>query len=288
MIISKEEHINIFEPKIISSRRNSLVKKIRKLTINQGRKEHGMILLEGTHLLLEALKTTHCIKEVIATSDWIKCNKEIYDSIDPRTCIHEVTESVLKAALTTKNPDGVAAIYPLTGLPQSSQSPNFVLALDRLQDPGNLGTLFRTALAADVELVLLASGADPLSQKALRATSGAIFHMPYERLGENEDDSVRKLSQRLLLASERGYQIVATSVPSDEHSDVAMPYWDLDWRKNTILVLGNEGSGINSTIKAVCTHKITLPHNESVESLNVASAAVPLLLERRRAKMTYK
>jgi len=239
-------------------------------------------------LIVEALKTNHLIAEIIATTAWIKENKEIYDSFDGRTLIHEVTESVLKTALTTKNPDGVAAIYPLNGLPKPSQNPSFVLALDRLQDPGNLGTLFRTALAAEVELVLLASGADPLSQKALRASSGAIFHMPYERLGENEQDARIKLSERLVLASKGGYQIVGTYVSSDKESDIAMPYWDLDWRKKTILVLGNEGSGINSAIKGICTHKITLPHNEFVESLNVASSAVPLLLERRRAKMTYK
>ena len=65
-----------------------------------------------------------------------------------------------------------------------------------------------------------------------------------------------------------------------------VPYWELDWTKPTVLVLGNEGSGLHPDLQSCCTHGVTLPHSTAVESLNVASAAVPLLLERRRATMT--
>ena len=65
-----------------------------------------------------------------------------------------------------------------------------------------------------------------------------------------------------------------------------IPYWEIDWIRPTVLVLGNEGSGVHEEILKCCTHAVTLPHNELVESLNVASAAVPLLLERLRARMT--
>ena len=74
-------------------------------------------------------------------------------------------------------------------------------------------------------------------------------------------------------------------MPGLSNQNLILPYWELDWTKPTVLVLGNEGSGLHSLIKPCCTHSVTLPHSSLVESLNVASAAVPLLLERRRAKI---
>ena len=98
----------------------------------------------------------------------------------------------------------------LKALPKSSTRADFVLALDRLQDPGNLGTLFRTALAAEVQEVWVASGADPLSQKVLRASAGALLHLPYERFGSSENDAVKKLAAKLEQASLDGKQVLAT------------------------------------------------------------------------------
>ena len=83
-----------------------------------------------------------------------------------------------------------------------------------------------------------------------------------------------------------GVQVVATLVPDATKADPPVPYWDLDWTLPTALVLGTEGAGLHPDLQACCTHAVTLPHSARVESLNVASAAVPLLLERRRATMT--
>ena len=93
------------------------------------------------------------------------------------------------------------------------------------------------------------------------------------------------MSKNLKLAKKRGFQIVGTFSPRSLVDHKVFPYWEIDWREPTVLVLGNEGTGVHSKIRACCTHSVTLPHNEIVESLNVASAAVPLLLERLRAKM---
>ena len=94
------------------------------------------------------------------------------------------------------------------------------------------------------------------------------------------------LSNNLKLARNRGLQIVSTYSPGSVVEHKVLPYWDIDWREPTVLVLGNEGAGVHPKIQDCCTHAVTLPHNGIVESLNVASAAVPLLLERLRAKMT--
>ncbi len=272
---------------LISSRRNPLVRRLKALSRPKGRNQDSMLLLEGTHLLQEALKASCVPSEIVATPKWLEEHEEIVKEISKGVQIHLVTKSLLEESLSTVTPDGVASLLPFSALPKkNNKETTFILALDRLQDPGNLGTLFRTALAADVELIWLALGADPLSQKVIRASAGALMHMPFERLGSHEDDAVDKLSCKLKDAKNRGFQVVG-AYSSSSSIDVELSlYWEIDWQKPTVLVLGNEGNGVHPKVQACCTHAVTLPHNEIVESLNVASAAVPLLLERLRARMT--
>ena len=127
---------------------------------------------------------------------------------------------------------------------------------------------------------------DPLNQKVLRASSGAVLHLPFERFGEDQASSVEILAKKLNDAARKGWQVIATVLPNKKSYQKVIPYWDVNWNLPTILVLGHEGSGIHPSIKNCCTTFVTLPRSASVESLNVAAAAVPMLLERRRAKMT--
>ncbi len=242
-----------------------------------------MLLLEGTHFLVEVLRTPSIPHEVVFTRKWINNHPDVFKKIPQETQLREVTEAVLQAALSTNNPDGVASLFPIDALPKATSKVDFVLALDRLQDPGNMGTLFRTALAAEVDVLWLALGADPLSQKTLRSSAGAVLKLPYERIGASEELALKDFKDRLDNAVSEGFQVVASLAPTIQ--EISIPYWELDWLKPTVLVLGNEGKGIHPSIKACCTHFITLPHSENVDSLNVASAAVPMLLERQRAKM---
>jgi TrmH family RNA methyltransferase len=128
----------------------------------------------------------------------------------------------------------------------------------------------RTALAAGVEQVWLADGADPHAPKVLRASSGAALALPVERLERHQ------LHQRLLQAGASGLQRLATRAGDGQ------PYWDLDWTLPTVLMLGNEGAGLAAELAALADHCVTIPHSTAVESLNVAVAAAPLLLERWR------
>ena len=278
-------HIPEKPSQVISSRRNPLVRKLRSLATREGRELYSLVLLEGTHLLQEALRTSCFPIGIVATDCWLYANAELSNSLPKQTFTQKVTSDVLKAALSTVNPDGVATLWPLDWLPKQDESSSFVLALDRLQDPGNLGTLFRTALAADIDELWLGSGADPLNPKVLRASAGSILHIPYERMGPAEVDGLNQLARKLVQSADNGMQVVATVTPKPFYPFQVIPYWELDWQAPTVLVLGNEGSGLCSELLACCTHYVTLPHSGSVESLNVSSAAVPLLLERRRAKM---
>ena len=242
-------------------------------------------MLEGSHLLEESLKTNFFPAEVIATSEWLDGHQEVFKKIAPKSALTLVTQNVLEASLSTVTPDGVAAIFPITGLPKLGKTPKYILALDRIQDPGNLGNLFRSALAAEYEGIWLASGADPLNQKVLRSSAGAVLHLPFERFDDLSSSSIEMLVSKLNIAIDNNFQVVGTISPNKNTKKKVKPYWELDWDLPTVLVLGNEGSGVHSSIEACCTDFVTLPHSSSVDSLNVASAAVPLLLERQRVKM---
>ncbi len=250
-----------------------------------GREEHASLLLEGSHLLEEALKTNFLPTEVFATPKWCDEHEEVLKKIASRSLLTLVTTNVLEASLSTVTPDGVAAIFPMPGLPKQRKVPKHILALDRIQDPGNLGNLFRSALAAEYEVIWLASGADPLNQKVLRSSAGSVLHLPFERIGDSPSSSIEMLVSKLNIAIDNNYQVVGTISPNKITDKKVKPYWELDWDLPTVLVLGNEGSGVHSSIEACCSEFVTLPHSSLVDSLNVASAAVPLLLERQRVKM---
>ncbi|MCT0223610.1 RNA methyltransferase [Synechococcus sp. CS-1328] len=261
---------------LIRSRRNPLVRSIRQLHQPRGRRDAGLLLLEGTHLLQEVLQLRLQPRDLLLTPRWEGSHPELVAALPASTRLHRVSDEVLAAAATTEHPDGVVLTLPL---PPSASStlPGFLLVLDRLQDPGNLGTLMRTALAAGVERLWLAGGADPFQPKVLRASAGSALALPLERLEEAE------LCLRLRQAREAGYQVVAALAPSAVEAEAAsIPYWQLDWRRPTILLLGNEGGGLSRDLLTLASHRVTIPHSPAVESLNVAVAAAPLLLERWR------
>jgi len=290
---------------LISSRRNPLVGQLRALHQGRGRREQQRLLLEGTHLLQEVLRLGLRPDWLLATAPWMERHDALLAQLrqgalqgvspsggDSALQLRVVSEEVLAAVATTEQPDGVVLTLPLDQLPwprawpasndQPGDSldqeppqapfPSFVLALDRLQDPGNLGTLLRCALAAGVEEVWLAGGADPHQPKVLRASAGAALALPLRRL--------QNLAPALAQAAGQGSQVVATVVAA-----AVRPYWELDWGQPTVLLLGNEGAGLDPALVALASERVTIPHAAAVESLNVALAAAPLLLERWRQRL---
>ena len=240
-------------------------------------------------MLEESLKAGLKPFQVIATHDWLAKNNSKRTILD-LSLISTVSQNALASAISTKTPDGVAALIYKSSLKNFSLSDedDLILVLDRIQDPGNMGNLFRIALAAGVNKILLAGGANPLSPKVLRSSCGSIFHLPYKRIEGDEEKITKKLLIYLEDFNKKGFQVVLTSGPAKTPEISLKPYWELDWQKSTALILGNEGSGIHPQIKDAFNETITIPHNELVESLNVACVAVPLLLERRRAAFTSK
>ena len=235
----------------------------------------------------ELLKSGNRPAKILVTEKWLEKNNKFSQKID-QSLVIVVSEEVLASVVSTKNPDGVSALVessPFLNYKFKNEV-DFVLVLDRIQDPGNMGTLFRTALAAGVNKILLAGGAHPLGQKVLRSSCGSIFHLPFQRFDGSEEEIIRSLLASLDQISNDGFQIISTSSHNKNHIMSPQPYWEINWSKRTALILGNEGQGIHRKIQEVFPKTITIPHSELVESLNVACVAVPILLERKRVTYT--
>lgn len=250
------------------------MRELRGLHDARGRRESGLLLLEGTHLLQEALRLGLRPSLVLATPAWIDAHPSLVSALPAGVRLQPASADVLAAAATTRHPDGVLLTLAPPPPPTFSGGlpPTFVLVLDRLQDPGNLGTLMRTALAAGVEELWLADGADPHQPKVLRASAGAALALPLRRFERP------LLPEGLACLAARGVQLVAAVVRGGR------PYWEIDWSRPTALLLGNEGAGLAPELEALAGERVTIPHNAAVESLNVSVAAAPLLLERWRQR----
>lgn len=259
----------------ITSRRNPLVRRLRELHHPAGRQQHERLLIEGTHLLQEALRLQLPIDLLLATPQWMLRHPELLEAL-PRTAeCREATPEVIEAAATTRHPDGVVSTVPWS-MPSRwlpTKAPVFGLLLENVQDPGNLGTLLRTALAAGVDQIWLGDGADPWQPKVLRASSGASLALPIGRF------SAAELREKLRDARQAGTSILGTLVRG------GVPYWSLDWQKPLLLMLGNEGAGLSPALVAEADEQVSIPLSGGVESLNVAIAAAPLLLERHRQRL---
>ena len=273
-MVRGEELPSGLEP--ITSRRNPLVKRLRQLHDARGRREEGLILLEGTHLLQEVLRLQLQPRDLLVTPAWLEAHPALVAALPEGWEGRLVSEEVLEAVATTRQPDGVVLTLPPPAPAQGSPAP-FVLALDGLQDPGNLGTLMRTALAAGVGALWMGDGADPFQPKVLRASAGAALALPLRR------GSGLELERWLAAATAQGWQVVVTLLPGAGPVP-PQPYWQLDWTQPTVLLLGNEGAGVSPSLAALANQRVTIPHSSAVESLNVAVAAAPLLLEHLRQR----
>lgn len=260
-------------PALITSLHNPLVKQIRQLHQTKGRREQGYLLLEGTHLVETALEQLGGLPLVCYTPAWQRKYPQLAQQIQtqsPRPV--PVSSAVLAALATTVNPDGVVAVLKSQDLSLSpAPALSLGLVLENLQDPGNLGTILRTCAATGVAGVWFTpEGVDWENPKVLRASAGAWFQVPRQEL-------VAPLTQIQQLKAQ-GLQAIATTPRASR------TYWEADFQKPTLLLLGNEGQGLSSDLTAIADQQVSIPQLGGVESLNVAIAASLLLYEVQRQR----
>ena len=253
----------------ITSTKNPIAKQFRKLHQAKERRRQNVFLLEGTHLLQEACAVGHPINQVAVTEAWCRNHGALLGQLQHLdTDIHLVSADVLGSMCTTVSPDGVVATAQRVVNPAVSDTPvSLGIALERLQDPGNLGTVIRTAVAVGCDRIWLTTNSvDVDHPKVLRATAGQWFRLPPQTVPSL--DTLGSLD----------VQLVATTPTA------ALDYWDLDLRQPTVFLMGNEGAGLSEQTMALATHRVKIPLAADVESLNVAIATSLLLYEAKRQR----
>ena len=246
---------------MISSLSNPLIKQVLMLQKKASlRKEEGLFVVEGKRFAeeipLERLERAF-VTEAFAASEEGR-------ELAARLKAESVSEGVMAKMADTKTPQGILALVRRQEAADFGPGP--LLLLERIQDPGNLGTLFRTAEAAGAGGILMdRETVDPYSPKVLRATMGGIFRLPF-RVAED----LRKEAEAL---RKQGYRLYAAHLKGQEAFDRAA------YPARCAFMLGNEGNGLSEELTALADSLVRIPMEGQAESLNVAVAGALLLYE---------
>ena len=237
---------------ILTSLKNPKVMAWRSLKEKKGREEQQSFLVEGIRMVRDAFSSSLPVTAVLLREGFTPVFP-----LPPETPVFCLAEHVFQSVCDTRTPQGIAAVLPLHTV--EAHGPR-LLALDGVQDPGNVGTIIRTADAAGFDGILLSPDcADLFSPKVLRSTMGSIF-----RLGFSFPAS---LPETLAQLKKDGYSVLSSQLDGD-------PFYDREnIASSFVLVIGNEGNGITDAVKAVATHRLCLPMRGGAESLNAAVAA---------------
>ena len=261
---------------VVSSLQNPLIKTAVSLHQKKRRDESGLFLAEGVRLAEELVYAGWKLEFGLYTEAALKhdrANRAIAAAAE-RCRMVLVSEQVFAKAAETEQPQGIliAAYQNTARLDELLSIKQPLLALiDGIQDPGNLGTLLRTADAAGVDGVIVTRGSvDPYSGKVLRASMGSMFHLPVV-LGV----SLQELSAAIRQAD---IQLFATALEN------ASSYLDADYRGGRIIIFGNEGQGVSTELLTRADKKLFIPIYGRAESLNVAAAAAVILYEAARQR----
>ncbi|MFT9848936.1 TrmH family RNA methyltransferase [Aneurinibacillus sp. REN35] len=259
---------------IIVSVQNPRVKGWAKLHARKERERTGCFLLEGTHLVEEACRAnvpleTALVEEGVEVPRWL----EEYVTAQPETSLVYVNRPVLEKVAETKTPQNIIAVAKMRNvrlerLPEQC----LLLVLDKLQDPGNVGTLIRTADAAGFDGVVIGEGsADLYNSKTIRSTMGSLFHLPIWQ--ENVSSFIARAREQ-----HPQLRVIGTSLTESKM------YTDISYAGDVALVIGNEGSGLSAEVLAQSDQNVIIPIHGQAESLNAAIAGSILMYEAVRQR----
>jgi TrmH family RNA methyltransferase len=261
--------------KEITSLSNPVIKDIRALSMKKHRDETGSFLAEGLKLVIDAIDQGWNIRTLIYAK--AQRGKPQVEKIAALTVargglVLEVSEKVLTAITRRDNPQAVIAVFEqkLTTLDRAApQSDETWIALDRVRDPGNLGTIIRTADAAGASgVILIGDTVDPFSTETVRATMGSIFAVPLVRASETEFLSWSKKASLLVVGS---------------HLKGSVDYRSIGYKgQPVVLLMGNEQAGLPDTLAQSCSKLARIPQTGRADSLNLAIATGIMLFEARR------
>lgn len=248
---------------VITSSQNSKVKLVRALLGRaRERRDANAFVVEGVRLVEEAVNSNWNVRFALYDETLSARGKSQVEGLRSRGIdVEMVSESLMRSLSETETPQGILAVLDFKQLP-IPDSPNFILIPDQVRDPGNLGTLLRTAAATGVDAVLLPpETTDAFAPKVVRSGMGAHFRLPIHSLTWDEIKSHTKVLS-IYLADMDGQSC-----------------WKTDLRQPLALIVGGEADGASSAARSLATQKISLPMSENVESLNAGVAGSVLMFE---------
>lgn len=247
----------------LTSMKNPRVVGWKKLAARKGRRESGCFLAEGRKMVEEALKSGFPVETILLREGTMP------EHLPVGIPVYELSEAVFDSLSDTVTPQGISAVVRMK---ERTAEGKILLALDGVQDPGNVGTIIRTADSAGFDGVILSEQcADVFSPKVLRATMGSVFHLPIE--------VAHDFPGRIARLNEQGYATLSSQLDGgDFYAGVASVTPPL------CLIIGSEGNGVTEAVKALATHHVKLPMRGDAESLNAAVAAGIMMYEIMREK----
>jgi len=238
----------------ISSLQNPTVKLVRSLADKKGRRETGLFIAEGRAMLERAMDMGWVPEHVIATKP-----PHLWEEVRPLI----VTDKLMRELSAQNNPHEVLAVFK-SRLQAHPGKNGLWLALEEIRDPGNLGTILRTADAAGAAgIILIGDCCDPFAPECVRATTGSIFAVPVVRMNAEGFASY---------AAAFSGDVVGTLMQAK--AEFRRPY-----KADSLLVLGSESRGLSTDISKACKTLVRIPMKPGVESLNVATAAALMLYQ---------
>ncbi len=260
---------------MIISDRNPTIQWIRRLNArSRERREAGAFVVEGVRLVEEALLASWPTRLVLHTAGLDPRGQAVMEGFAARGVpVEAVSDQVMRHASDTQTPQGLLAVLEMQPLPLP-EKPGFIFIPDGVRDPGNLGSMLRSAAAAGVDLVYLPEGTvDVFSPKVVRAGMGAHFRLPLFNgsWGEISEMLERSATAVFLAAAGQG-----------------IPYTQVDFRTPLALVVGGEAAGAGEQALAIAHQQVHIPMPGGVESLNAAAAAAVLMFEVVRKRSAHQ
>ena len=257
---------------MITSAQNAKIQEVRRLTAKKKERDAaGRYVLEGIRLCEEALNyASDCCYVLYAEPLSERGRRLVRHFSDAGTETEEISPRLMESIAATDGPQGVLAVMTMQPLPLPKRS-DFVIIADGIQDPGNLGTLFRTAAAAGADGLLLMPGcADVFSPKVIRSAMGTHFRMPFTHKNWEQAET--------FLHREQNLQVFVAD------SDGGISCWETDFTRPCGLIIGSEGNGPCDAALTLADARVLIPMPGAIESLNASIAAGILIFEAVRQR----
>ncbi len=247
----------------ISSLQNTHIKLVRGLMEQPKlRRSQCLFVAEGTRLLEDGLKSGVPCEFLLYREEHSKRTSEFLASLPPTLSVSSVENRVFDGIAGTESPQGVLGVFEIPQLP-FPEHPDFLLILDRLRDPGNLGTILRSAEAAGVQAVLLSpESSDAFSPKVVRSGMGVHFRLP-----------IQAWDWAAIKAAATGLRVFCADMQGH------LPYWQANFRQPLALLMGSEAEGIGAEGLAIADQTVRIPMSGETESLNAAISTGIILFE---------